>query len=192
VATKLLVLGIRIRCGVTFTVVLALFLGSGGGCGVHAQEVPATVTAELVDEAIDHQLAAPIVDDASEDDGVPTGSLMILVPVGLTLLVALGLSRAARPWQHAPWRYSPAFGPDRSTAEATWETVGESRPGPAEPADSRWPKRREELKLPPHVLAMLERSGAQAAVLAAADNDEERPEEGVDLVVPRFNPHRGS
>ena len=193
------------RYCVTLIVALSLFGGWGRREAMAAQEVPTAVASDLVEEALTHELHLPSAEPVASESA--KASLLLLISVGAGVLIALGLLRADRPWEHSPWRYSTFAGDGGSFTAPSVEGfeggVGrderppDARDGPSDTKRWGYTRPKEELKLPPHVLAMLQRDAHTSDVgdvLDGAESDEQRAQEeaGLDVLVPRWNPRTRS
>ncbi len=195
--------GTRVRYGATLLVALSLFGGWGRAAAIASQEVPTEVTSDLVDEALSHELDLPALEVVPTEPSDGAMSFLVLISVGAGLLIALGLLRADRPWEHSPWRYSTGPG-DAARAEASAEEAFEDRVAEGEASrdapfgsNGEWSARpKEQLKLPPHVLAMLERgpntSEGDSDREPESDGELAAKDTGVDVLVPRLDPRRST
>jgi len=196
-----------VRYGVTLLVALSLFGGWGRGEAIASQEVPTEVTSDLVDEALSHELDLPAPELGPTETPGGRTSLLVMISVGAGLLIALGLLRADRPWEHSPWRYSTGPGgaaqAEASAVAAFEDRVGEeeglrdTRSGPVGSTGAPPTRPQEQLQLPPPVLAMLERGpntseGGGADLDPESDGELAHKDAGVDVLVPRLDPRRGS
>lgn len=180
----------RARARLRTALIIAPFLASGVAfaASAGAQELPGGVATNLFEQALKEQITPPSV-DAWVQDSIPTILAWIvgLVTAALVMRRLRGeLGRFAgqesSETTHSDPETAPSVVPDVQEASVVASRLRK----PSKPP--------EVLKLPPHVLAILERSAAARAAGRAALRPESPGDSQyrrrLDVTVPRYDPSR--
>lgn len=171
-----------------FVLVAWLAAGSAQRSLLSAQEMPAGVASDLVDRALDAPLDEPPAAAAPEGSRAESALAWFTMALATLLLVSgwIGLRRR---------RAEPEMPAGDVTVEAT--PTGAARETGAAARSARPPApAREALALPPHVTEILERAARRRAEEAAVEagsrkqeeGDDAESREGLDYVVPGYDP----
>jgi len=151
-----------------------------------SQELPGVMPTDMLDKAIREQASGRTIDDGQQPS-LPT-KLLWVVGFGVA---ALGIGRLR---SSLPQWVGRAAGADATLLSAD---VASSGPEEANVVRSRPNKPRkppEELKLPPHVLALLKKSAAARAAGRAAlpsqSGGDPQGRGGLDVTLPSYDPWR--
>ena len=148
-----------------------------------AQDLPGGVATDLFEQALQEEISVPVVEERGSAS-IPTVFAWI---IGL-VTAALVTRRLRDEFVRFAGREGPEIHPVPGAVQAAAPDVEDATAVASRPRKPSKPP--EVLKLPPHVVAIRERSAAARAVLRPESLGEARPRRQLDVTVPRYDPSR--
>ena len=180
---------LRVRAHLRTVLIAAPFLISGVALTsfAGAQDLPGGVATDLFEQALQEEISVPVVEERGSAS-IPTVFAWI---IGL-VTVALVTRRLRDEFVGFASREGPGTDAVPGAVQAVASDVEDATVVASRPLKPKKPP--EVLKLPPHVLAILQRSAAaraaSRAVLQPESLGEATPRRRLDVTVPRYDPAR--